>query len=208
MGILRSLVRIGLFALILALGTAGALVAGETEGMALVGLSGASVQSVAASSQGNVMYAALTGGPQPAGIYRTDDSGRTWRVVSSGPGVAVNALAVHPIHDAVVYAGTAGGPAATADSLWRSDNGGETWHRFRVGLPADAYGQVPAVTALTMDPGQPDVLYVGTDGQGAYRFDLGAHIGSTWGVTSVSCWAVSLCTMAASRGWSQVLTGA
>ena len=176
MGVLRSLIRIGLFALILALGTAGALVAGETEGMALVGLSGASVQSVAASSQGNVMYAALTGGPQPAGIYRTDDSGRTWRVVSSGPGVAVNALAVHPIHDAVIYAGTAGGPAATADSLWRSDNGGETWHRFRVGLPADAYGQVPAVTALTMDPGQPDVLYVGTDGQGAYRFDLGRDI--------------------------------
>jgi hypothetical protein len=121
MRVLRSLIRIGLFASILALGTAGALVAGETEGMALVGLSGASVQSVAASSQGDVMYAALTGGPQPAGIYRTDDSGRTWRVVSSGPGVAVNALAVHPIHDAVVYAGTAGGPAATAYSLWRSE---------------------------------------------------------------------------------------
>ena len=176
MGVLRALIRFGLFALILALGTAGALVAGETEGMALAGLSGASVQSLAASSQGNVMYAALTGGPQPAGIYRTDDSGRTWRVVSPGPGVAVNALAVHPIHDAVVYAGTAGGSAATADSLWRSDNGGETWHRFRMGLPADAYGQVPSVTALTMDPGQPDVLYVGTDGQGAYRFDLGRDI--------------------------------
>ena len=128
------------------------------------------------SPSSSARYVSLTGGPQPAGIYRTDDGGRTWRVVSSGPGVAVNALAVHPIHDAVVYAGAAGGPAATADSLWRSDNGGETWHRFSVGLPADAYGQVPAITALTMDPGQPDVLYVGTDGRGAYRFDLGRDI--------------------------------
>jgi photosystem II stability/assembly factor-like uncharacterized protein len=34
---------------------------------------------------------------------------------------------------------------------------------------------VPTVTALSVDPNQPGVLYVGTDGQGVYRFDEGRN---------------------------------
>jgi photosystem II stability/assembly factor-like uncharacterized protein len=58
-----------------------------------------------------------------------------------------------------------------ANSLWRSDNAGQTWHKFTLGLPADSYGMVPSVTSLAVDPNQPNLLYVGTDGQGVYRFD-------------------------------------
>jgi photosystem II stability/assembly factor-like uncharacterized protein len=42
-----------------------------------------------------------------------------------------------------------------------------------LGLPTDPYGMVPSVTALAVDPNQPGVLYVGTHGQGVYRFDEG-----------------------------------
>jgi photosystem II stability/assembly factor-like uncharacterized protein len=168
---LNLIVRIGLFALILSVGTMAALVTGETPGLALADLSGASVRAVTTAAHSDVMYAGLVGGPQPTGIYRSDDSGRTWQMISSGPGVAVNALAVHPANDAVLYAGTAGGPAATTHSLWRSANGGQTWHSFVLSLPIDAYGMIPTVTALAVDPNQPEVLYVGTDGQGVYRFD-------------------------------------
>jgi photosystem II stability/assembly factor-like uncharacterized protein len=87
----------------------------------------------------------------------------------------VNALAVHPANASVLYAGTAGGPAATTYSLWRSSNGGETWHKFTLGLPADAYGMTPSVTALAVDPNQPGLLYAGTDGQGVYRFNEGRN---------------------------------
>jgi photosystem II stability/assembly factor-like uncharacterized protein len=173
--VLNLAVRIGLFGLILGLGTMAALVTGETPGLALADLSGASVQAMATATHGDVMYAGLIGGPQPTGIFRSDDNGRTWQMISSGPGVAVNALAVHPANDVVLYAGTSGGPAATTHSLWRSTNGGQTWHSFTLGLPADAYGMIPTVTALAVDPNQPEAVYVGTDGQGVYRFDAGRN---------------------------------
>jgi photosystem II stability/assembly factor-like uncharacterized protein len=172
---LNLLVRIGLFSLILGLGTTVALVTAETPGLALADISGASVQAMAAAANGEVIYAGLVGGPQPTGIFRSDDNGRTWQMISSGPGVAVNALAVHPANDGVLYAGTSGGPAATTHSLWRSTNGGQTWRSFTLGLPTDAYGMLPTVTALAVDPNQPEVLYVGTDGQGVYRFDEGRN---------------------------------
>ena len=166
------LVRLVLFASILSLGTMGALVAGETQGLALANLSGVSVQAAANATDGSTMYVGLTGGPQPAGVYRSEDHGLTWKVVSSGPGSAINALAVHPLERNLVYAGTAGGSVETSASLWRSDNGGQTWHRFSLSLPADPYGTIPAVNALAVDPAHPEVLYAGTDGYGIYRFDV------------------------------------
>jgi photosystem II stability/assembly factor-like uncharacterized protein len=167
--ILNLIARIGLCTLVLILGTMVAMLMGETEGLALADLSGASVHAVAASAHSDVLYAGLTGGSQLTGIYRSEDNGRTWQLVSSGPGPAINALAVHPVSDAVIYAGTAGGPAATTDSLWRSDDGGQTWHRFTMMLPADPDGELLAVSALAVDPDEPGVLYVGTDGHGVYR---------------------------------------
>ena len=167
--ILGWIARIGLFTLVFILGTMIVPLMNETEGLA--DLSGASVRAVATSARGDVLYAGLTGGPQPAGVYRSDDNGRTWQLVSSGPGAALNALAVHTVSDAVIYAGTAGGPAATTDSLWRSDDGGQTWHRFNMILPANPARELPAVNALAVDPNQPGVLYVGTDGHGLYRIE-------------------------------------
>jgi photosystem II stability/assembly factor-like uncharacterized protein len=168
--ILNLLARIGLFTLILCLGTMATLMTGKTEGLALADLSSASVRAVATATHGDLLYAALIGDQQPAGVYRSDDNGRTWQLVSSGP-VAVKALAVHPINDAVLYAGTVGGPAATTDSLWRSDDGGQTWRRFVMSLPANPDGVLLPVNALATDPNQPGVLYVGTDGHGVYRIE-------------------------------------
>jgi photosystem II stability/assembly factor-like uncharacterized protein len=165
--ILNLIARIGLCTLILILGTVVPVM--ETQGLAPVTLSGASVRAMATSAHSDVLYAGLTGGPQPASVYRSDDNGHTWQLVSSGPGAAINALAVHTVSDAVIYAGTAGGPAATTDSLWRSDDGGQTWHRFTMILPANPYGELPAVNSLAVDPNQPGSLYVGTDGHGVYR---------------------------------------
>jgi len=168
---INLMARIGLFFLILSLGTLATLIVGETKGLALVDLSGASVQAIATTAQGDALYVAVAGSRQGAGIYRSEENGSTWRRVGSGPGVAINTLIAHPVNHTMFYAGTAGGPATTTDSLWHSNDGGRTWHKSIIGLPVSPDGLLPAVTALAVDPHQPDMLYVGTAGQGVYRFD-------------------------------------
>lgn len=135
-----------------------------------IDLSRAAIQVLVPTS-GEALYVGASGLNQPGGIYRSDDDGQTWQLVCSGPGLAIKALVVHPEEADSLYAGTAGGPAGLADSLWRSHDGGLTWQTFRTNLPANSYGLTPGVTALAFDPNQPEILYIGTDGQGIYRFN-------------------------------------
>ena len=128
-------------------------------------LSGAVIQ-VIAPAPSNTLYVGLTGNQQPTGIYRSDDNGRSWQIACSGPGLTINALLVHPNDEAVLYAGTAGGPIGDTHSLWRSQDRGQRWQPFSLDLPANSYGLIPTVTALAFDPNQPETLYIGTDGDG------------------------------------------
>ena len=168
--ILSFTTRIGLFLLILYLGTMAALMLDEQPGSALTDLSSASVQAIAAAENSDVRYAAVTNGAQPTGLYRSDDAGHSWQLVCSGPGLEVKALAVHPANEALLFAGTRGGARETSTSLWRSADGGRTWYPLRPGLPANAYDRIPTVTTLAVDPGQPESLFIGTDGEGLFRF--------------------------------------
>jgi photosystem II stability/assembly factor-like uncharacterized protein len=170
--IVSLVARSVLFALILGLGTLAALVADETEGLASADLSGVAVQALATSAADGTLYASLAGGSQPAGIYRSDDDGRTWQRVSSGPGVVVHHLAVQsagPQGAPVLYAVAPG--EAQAGSLWLSYDGGQTWYTLPLKLPADAYGAPPAINALAVDPRQPGLVYLAAEGQGVFRVD-------------------------------------
>jgi len=153
-------VRLGLFGLILGLGTLAALIVGGAPGLALAELSGAPVQALAGAARADVLVAALGGEASSAGIYRSDDRGITWQPVGPGPGGSVRALAVHAAGETSLVAASRLGMAR----LWRSDDAGRTW---QVILP----GRLPEVTALAVVPGQPHGLVVGTAGQGLFRVD-------------------------------------
>ena len=170
-GLLR-IIRSILFLITLVLGTTAVMLMGETSGLALADLSNASVLTVTTAGDG-VMFAVLQNGPQADGIYRSDDRGLTWRRVGAGPNGVMTTLVAHPINDAVLFAGTEGGPVTATNNLWRSDDGGKTWHEFFISLPAHPDGLVPAVTALAIDPTQPHKLFIGTAGLGVYLFDIG-----------------------------------
>jgi len=164
---MNLVLRIGLFSLILGLGTITALLTGETTGLALADLSTVSVSAMTRATYGDTLYATLGGEKQ--GIYRSDDSGRSWQKVSTGPAANISAIAVHPANRQILYAGVSGGQITTDTSLWYSSDKGRTWDRYGLSLPANPQGELPVVTVLTVDPNHPGVLYVGTEGRGLYR---------------------------------------
>lgn len=166
-------VRVGLFVVILCLGTIVALMLDETEGLALADLSNRPLQTLIKAEPSDTLYTAGMDATTASNIYRSEDSGRTWQAINFAPSVTINALAVHPLNESVLYAGTVGGPINDTNNLWRSEDGGQSWQKFFVSLPDQVEGDVPAVTALAITSNRPNVLYVGTDGQGIYRFEVG-----------------------------------
>src|SRR5215472_15797198 len=103
-----------------------------------------------------------------AGVYRSDDGGRTFTLSSEGlQHRHVTRLVAHRSRPDVVYAAAAEcGPSASAErpdgaagACYRSDDGGRTWKRLTGGLPAIMR---PAPTCAAGDSADPDSFYVGT----------------------------------------------
>lgn len=169
--LLKWFIKLGLFALTLIIGTALALNVGETKGVARVDLRNAPVEAVLAAGDGQTLYAEVSENDQAPGLYRSVDNGRSWQTVGALPSPDITALTVAADNSTVLYAAGPGGPMASTESLWRSEDGGQNWHQFGLNLPANAERVVPDITDLAVDPNRPDTLYVATDGQGVYRFD-------------------------------------
>jgi len=98
-----------------------------------------------------IAYAGLDGG----GAARSADGGRSWRTSSAGlTDPALAELTTHPRQSGLVY-GLDGGA-----HLVRSRDGGQTWNRLPPPFPPLA--ETP-VRALALVPGDPRLLYAGTD---------------------------------------------
>lgn len=99
-----------------------------------------------------------------------------WTVQGPGNiGARVNALAVHPTNENIIFAGFSSG------GLWRTTNGGQTWN------PVFDAQNWPSIGVVTFDPTNPQTIYVGTGdpnisfypmlGDGVYKSTDG---GDTW----------------------------
>lgn len=122
-----------------------------------------------------------------AGIWRSDDAGRTWRQLTrpqppSGefdvPGALfaphIHSIAVSPVDpDLVLAAGRAGQFAASRDGLYRSVDGGGTWS-----LVLQA-----AVSQVAFAPDESSLVFAAAGGEGVA---LSADAGATWTVHAVS----------------------
>jgi photosystem II stability/assembly factor-like uncharacterized protein len=98
------------------------------------------------------------------GLYKTTDGGQTWKkVLDGGTWAGVSDVVLDPRDPDVLIATTwqrirrtygyvAGGPES---GVWRSTDGGATWKRSQVGLPAGDLGRI----GLAMSPVNPDVVY-------------------------------------------------
>ncbi len=91
-------------------------------------------------------------GSATGGIWKSTDSGQTWRPVSDyAPALAISHVAFSPANPSIVYAATGEADTAANDSslssslgtylgggLLKSMDAGETWFRVDANLPADA----------------------------------------------------------------------
>ena len=169
--ILHSLTDSGLFTFALGIGLIALFVGHQTPKLSTEDFSEAWVQTITATAEGEAVYVVFNNGPQPDGLYRSQDNGQSWEYLSDKPGAYFNVLAVDPTDETTLYGGTVGASAVIAHSLWRSEDSGQTWQELLLDLPTDPEGYLPTITTLTIDPQQPEILYVGTEGRGLYRFN-------------------------------------
>ncbi len=141
-----------------------------------------SVWSVAPA--GGSLYA----GVEPAGLFRSDDAGQSWRHVAGlrdhptrpawqpgGAGLILHSLVPHPTDDRKLWV------AISAAGVFHTADGGETWEPRNQGTRADflpagenypEFGQ--CVHCLVMAPGMEDRLYQ-QNHCGMYRSDDGGR---------------------------------
>ena len=133
----------------------------------------------------NRLFAAVLGHPygpnQERGIYRSTDGGQTWkRVLYKDENTGGSDVVIDPAHPNVVYASlweSRLGPwedgneyDGTHGGLFKSTDGGDTWHALTQGLPADLVQINVAIAAS-----QSSRLYatVSTTREGGYESDEG-----------------------------------
>jgi photosystem II stability/assembly factor-like uncharacterized protein len=118
-------------------------------------------------SNPDVVYVAAQGDPwkpsQARGVYRSRDGGKTWsRVLFVSPSTGAHDLSIDPKDPQVLYAALwdhqrlpwnirSGGPGS---GLWKSTDGGDSWHRLRQGLPA-----LMGNTGVSVSPVDPQRVY-------------------------------------------------
>jgi hypothetical protein len=108
-----------------------------------------------------VYFADRTGG-----TWRSLDAGATWNNVDA---TGAFSITVDPTDSNIVYVG-----ASDATGVLKSVDGGATFVPKNVGLPGI---QSPRTGSVQVNPENPNVIYVGTQGAGIFRSNDG---GETW----------------------------
>lgn len=122
---------------------------------------------VAHPDRPNVVWAGSgTGSTAGRGVFKTADSGISWRVSNRGLfALHTEAIAFDPVTPDVVWVGTAG------LGVYRSDNRGATWTARNAGIAP------LTISDLEVDPRDPETIWAASAGRGIYVTEDG---GQTW----------------------------
>jgi photosystem II stability/assembly factor-like uncharacterized protein len=135
----------------------------------------------------DIVYVAAQGNPwvpsSDRGVYRSRDGGRSWKkVLFVSPTTGAHDISIDPKNPRTLYAGLwdhqrlpwnirSGGPGS---GLWKSTDGGDSWHRLQQGLPS-----LMGNTGVSVSPVDPDRVYAMIEAVhgGVFRSD---DAGRTW----------------------------
>lgn len=114
------------------------------------------------ASNPNVLYAGYSA---VRNIHRSTDRGETWAPVTATglPNRSITRIKVHPTDPNTLFSSYSG---FSTNNVWKSTDAGATWTSIGGNLPA-----LP-VSALAVDPQDPNVIYAGTD-LGVWRTEDG-----------------------------------
>ena len=90
------------------------------------------------------------------GIFTSRDGGISWESLGL-KAQSITLLVVDPVDSETIYAGS-------AFSILKTSDGGLEWNLATTNLPP-----FTTFTSLVIDPGDPAVLYLGTDGRGVFK---------------------------------------
>lgn len=118
------------------------------------GPNGGQMTTLVYSPDGRTVYAGTAFG----GVFASEDDGDTWRPMNEGLGdLHVYSIALDPNNSRIVYAGTLRG-------AFRSMDGGEHWIGSSKGMK-----ELTAVFSIAVDPGHPETVLAGTNGDDIFR---------------------------------------
>ena len=137
------------------------------------------------------------------GLFKTIDGGNSWRLISvphGMPKIRIRTVVLAPSNPDVIYVGSA---MKHVSSLFRSDDGGDTWRWTQAGdlnvTRSLKWGHKPEADtwAIAVDPTNPMHVFVGIDYEGVYEshdggetFELSPGCDPHWLSPAVfpSCW--------------------
>jgi hypothetical protein len=120
----------------------------------------------------------------PFDVYKSTDNGATWSVARSGlpTGFSDSFLTIDPANPNVVYLSTTSTDPdvnVTGFDVFKTTNGGTLWTPIGQGLGTPFF-----VTAVTVDPGNSNTLYI--NAVGGLGFARSTNGGSSWSSFSTS----------------------
>ncbi len=84
-------------------------------------------------------------------VFRSDDSGRTWRALPGVHGKSVRAMAMAPSDPNLLVIGA-------LDGVFRTRDGGQTWQQ----ISPPNHAEIKNIESLAIDPQNPEIIYAGT----------------------------------------------
>jgi len=120
----------------------------------------------------NTLYAPGTfwvgASPYVTGLFKSTDGGTSWiptaltSRLTEGQGYWVHMVAMDPQNSNILYAATSAWARPGFTGLFKSVDGGTSWHPINTGL--QDIGNVSWITALVIDPDESNVVYAATRG--------------------------------------------